>query len=146
VDKWLQGDPAFPTPSASRKRGRNARWRHLYAEDVLSMPDKWEYPWFAGWDLCFHTVVLAMIDPDCAKEQLSLLVREWYMHPEGQVPATSGRFPTPTHRCQFGRPGGSTRLKRKCTDAALEKASRPSKFGPPLPQASEVSTPAHGPM
>ena len=92
VDEWLQGDPAFPPPPASRKRGRNARWRHLYAEDVLSMPDKWEYPWFAGWDLCFHTTVLAMIDPDCAKEQLSLLVREWYMHPEGQVPAYEWSF------------------------------------------------------
>jgi hypothetical protein len=92
VGDWLQGDPAFPPPPASRKRGRNSRWTLLYAEDIFSMPDKWEYPWFAGWDLCLHTIVWAMIDPDWAKGQLSLLVREWYMHPEGQVPAYEWSF------------------------------------------------------
>jgi hypothetical protein len=92
VDDWLKGDPAFPPPPASRERGRNFRWHHFYSKDVLSMPDKWEYPWFASWDLCFHTIVLAMIDPDYAKGQLSLLAREWHMHPEGQVPAYEWSF------------------------------------------------------
>jgi hypothetical protein len=92
VDDWLKGDPAFPPPPAQRAAGRNFRWDHLYSEDVLSMPDKWEYPWFASWDLCFHCVVWGMIDPDYAKNQLLLLAREWYMHPEGQVPAYEWSF------------------------------------------------------
>jgi len=92
VDDWLQGDPAFPPPPASRLTGRNSRWGHFYAEDVISMPDKWEYPWFASWDLCFHAIVWAMIDPQFAKDQLFLLAREWYMHPEGQVPAYEWSF------------------------------------------------------
>jgi hypothetical protein len=92
VGDWLEGDPAFPPPPASRKQGRNFRWDHLYNKDTLSMPDKWEYPWFASWDLCFHCVVWAMIDPDYAKQQLLLLAREWYMHPEGQVPAYEWSF------------------------------------------------------
>jgi Mannosylglycerate hydrolase MGH1-like glycoside hydrolase domain len=87
VRDWLAGDPAQPAPAESRRRGRNADWGHLYAADVLSMPDKWEYPWFAAWDLAFHCVPLAMVDPDFAKEQLILLLREWYMHPNGQVAA-----------------------------------------------------------
>jgi Mannosylglycerate hydrolase MGH1-like glycoside hydrolase domain len=92
VDDWLEGDQAFPPPPEVRKRGRNSRWVHLYNKDVLSMPDKWEYPWFASWDSCFHTIVWAMIDPDYAKQQLYLLAREWYMHPEGQVPAYEWAF------------------------------------------------------
>jgi hypothetical protein len=92
VDDWLKGDPAFPPPPAGRERGRNYRWGHLYSKDVLSMPDKWEYPWFASWDLCFHTIVWAMIDPDYAKKQLYLLAQEWHMHPEGQVPAYEWSF------------------------------------------------------
>jgi hypothetical protein len=92
VDDWLQGDPAFPAPPTSRLTGRNSRWGHFYAEDVISMPDKWEYPWFASWDLCFHTIVWALIDPQFAKDQLVLLAREWYMHPEGQVPAYEWSF------------------------------------------------------
>ena len=92
VHDWLEGDPAFPPPPAARKGGRNSRWRHLHSKDVLSMPDKWEYPWFASWDSCFHTIVWAMIDPDYAKRQLFLLAREWYMHPEGQVPAYEWSF------------------------------------------------------
>ncbi len=87
VQRWLEGDPAEPTPPASRLEGRNHTWEHMSAADVLSMPDKWEYPWFAAWDMAFHTIPLALIDPDFAKEQLILLTREWYMHPNGQIPA-----------------------------------------------------------
>jgi hypothetical protein len=87
VNSWIEGDPAGPPPSPARKRGRNCDWNHLYNEDVLTMPDKWEYPWYAAWDLAFHCVTLALVDPDFAKEQLLLLVREWYMHPNGQLPA-----------------------------------------------------------
>jgi Glycosyl hydrolase family 63 C-terminal domain len=92
VRAWLEGDPAAPAPPASRQGGRNAEWRHLYNRDVLSMPDKWEYPWYAAWDLAFHTVPLARIDPAFAKEQLILLTREWYMHPNGQLPAYEYAF------------------------------------------------------
>ncbi len=87
VRDWLSGDPGQPPPPGVRKQGRNADWTHLYAADVLSMPDKWEYPWFAAWDLAFHCIPLAMVDSDFAKEQLLLLLREWYMHPNGQIPA-----------------------------------------------------------
>jgi hypothetical protein len=87
VNDWLHGDPAQPAPPAERRRGRNSQWTHLYNSDVISMPDKWEYPWYAAWDLAFHCVPLALVDPEFAKEQLLLLVREWYMHPNGQLPA-----------------------------------------------------------
>jgi hypothetical protein len=92
VEDWLKGDPAFPPPPSDRKRGRNHNWTHLYADDVLSMPDKWEYPWFAAWDTAFHTIPFSMIDPDFAKRQLSRLTREWYMHPNGQIPAYEWAF------------------------------------------------------
>ncbi len=92
VHDWLKGDPAYPPPPESRKTGRNHKWIHLYNDDVLSMPDTWEYPWFAAWDLAFHTVTLAMIDPEFAKRQLVLLTREWYMHPNGQIPAYEWAF------------------------------------------------------
>ncbi|MGC9523208.1 MAG: MGH1-like glycoside hydrolase domain-containing protein, partial [Anaerolineae bacterium] len=93
VELWLDGDPAMPKPPLERKRGRNADWRtHLYNVEVLSMPDKWEYPWFAAWDLAFHTVVQAMIDPAFCKHQLKLLLREWYQHPNGQLPAYEWDF------------------------------------------------------
>ena len=84
---WLEGDPAQPIPPESRKRGRNNEWHHVYNADVISMPDKWEYPWFAAWDLAFHCLPLALVDSDFAKEQLVLFLREWYMHPNGQLPA-----------------------------------------------------------
>ncbi len=92
VERWLDGDPGQPQPPAERRNGRNAEWQHLYALDVLSMPDKWEYPWFAAWDLAFHTIPIATIDPEWAKRQLILLLREWYMHPNGQIPGYEWRF------------------------------------------------------
>ena len=92
VKTWLEGDPAGPKPPAERLHGRNKDWTHLYNDDVISMPDKWEYPWYAAWDLAFHCVPLALIDPDFAKEQLILLLREWYMHPNGQLPAYEWAF------------------------------------------------------
>ena len=87
VEDWLEGDPETPPPPVERKSGRNSDWPHLFCRDVLSMPDKWEYPWFAAWDLAFHTVALARLDPVFAREQLSVMLREWYMHPNGQLPA-----------------------------------------------------------
>ena len=87
VNLWLDGDPKEPRPPKERLGGRNSEWRHLYNDDVISMPDKWEYPWYAAWDLAFHMIPLATIDPDFAKEQLILFLREWYMHPNGQIPA-----------------------------------------------------------
>jgi hypothetical protein len=92
VERWLRGDPGQPTPPASRWEGRNAAWRHLYNHDIVSMPDKWEYPWYAAWDLAFHCVTLAHVDPELAKEQLRLITREWYMHPNGQLPAYEWNF------------------------------------------------------
>jgi len=87
VPQWLNGDPLQPTPPESRKSGRNCDWPHLYNRDIISMPDTWEYPWYAAWDLAFQAVPLAAIDPTFAKEQLLLFLREWYMHPSGQLPA-----------------------------------------------------------
>jgi len=92
VRDWLQGDPAQPLPPPERKKGRNSDWGHLYNADILSMPDKWEYPWFAAWDLAFHCIPLALVDSDFAKDQLLLLLREWYMHPNGQIPAYEWAF------------------------------------------------------
>jgi len=92
VQLWLEGDPSGPAPPASRRQGRNTDWSHLYNLDVISMPDKWEYPWFAAWDLAFHCIPIAMIDPEWAKRQLVLMLREWYMHPNGQIPAYEWAF------------------------------------------------------
>ncbi|HZO95531.1 MAG TPA: hypothetical protein VFB22_17415 [Candidatus Baltobacteraceae bacterium] len=92
VRDWLRGDPAMPTPPASRLHGRNATWKHLYNDDILSMPDGWEYPWYAAWDLAFHVIPLGLIDPEYAKDQLIRLTREWYMHPSGQLPAYEWSF------------------------------------------------------
>lgn len=92
VEHWLEGDPAQPQPPAQRKYGRNREWKHLYNERVMSMPDKWEYPWYATWDLAFHCLPLALLDSDFAKSQLDLLMREWYMHPNGQIPAYEWAF------------------------------------------------------
>jgi len=92
VRTWLEGDPAGPPPPPERLKGRNKEWTHLYNDDVISMSDKWEYPWYAAWDLGFHCIALALVDPDFAKEQLILLLREWYMHPNGQLPAYEWAF------------------------------------------------------
>jgi hypothetical protein len=87
VEDWLQGDPHTPPPPPGRRHGRNSQWRHLFNSDIISMPDKWEYPWYAAWDLAFHMLPMAMIDADFAKRQMGLFLREWYMHPNGQIPA-----------------------------------------------------------
>jgi len=92
VPQWLDGDPGQPAPPAERRRGRNADWMHLNNADVISMPDKWEYPWYAAWDLAFHCVPLARLDPEFAKDQLVMMTREWYMHPNGQLPAYEWAF------------------------------------------------------
>ncbi len=92
VEQWLRGDPGAPPPPPERKGGRNHDWEHLNNFDVISMPDKWEYPWYATWDLAFHCIPLALIDPQFAKQQLTLLTREWYMHPNGQLPAYEWAF------------------------------------------------------
>jgi hypothetical protein len=92
VSDWLEGDPAFPAPPAERRNGRNNDWGHLFNRDIISMPDKWEYPWYAAWDLAFHMIPFARIDPEFAKSQLILMLREWYMHPNGQIPAYEFAF------------------------------------------------------
>jgi hypothetical protein len=92
VERWLEGDPAGPPPPKARTEGRNSGWRHIDNANVMSMPDTWEYPWYAAWDLAFHCVPLAMVDPEFAKSQLVLIMREWYMHPNGQLPAYEWAF------------------------------------------------------
>ncbi|MEJ7767482.1 MAG: glucosidase [Chitinophagaceae bacterium] len=92
IHQWLKGDPEQPAPPSSRKNGRNREWLHMNNADIISMPDKWEYPWYAAWDLAFHCIPFALIDPDFAKSQLLLLTKEWYMHPNGQLPAYEWSF------------------------------------------------------
>jgi hypothetical protein len=92
VERWLSGDPAGPPPPQNRRTGRNAAWRHLNNHDVISMPDPWEYPWYAAWDLAFHCIAIAHVDPEFAKSQLLLMLREWFMHPNGQLPAYEWAF------------------------------------------------------
>ncbi len=92
VNRWLKGDPAGAEPPRARLHGRNSDWTHLYNADVISMPDKWEYPWYAAWDLAFHCIPLALVDATFAKEQLILMLREWYMQPNGQIPAYEWAF------------------------------------------------------
>ncbi len=92
VEMWMDGDPAGPAPPESRKNGRNDGWQHLNNADIISMPDKWEYPWYASWDLAFHCIPLALVDPEFAKLQLTQLTREWFMHPNGQLPAYEWAF------------------------------------------------------
>lgn len=92
ISQWLKGDPAQPKPPEERMKGRNSEWLHLSNEDIISVPDKWEFPWYATWDLAFHCITLSIIDPDFAKRQLMLLTREWYMHPNGELPAYEWNF------------------------------------------------------
>ncbi|MBX9850546.1 MAG: glucosidase [Cytophagaceae bacterium] len=92
IAQWLDGDPGQVPPPAERKKGRNAHWKHLNNSNIISMPDKWEYPWYAAWDLAFHCIPIARIDPDFAKRQLIIMVREYYMHPNGQIPAYEWNF------------------------------------------------------
>ncbi len=92
IEQWLDGDPGQPPPPKERLDGRNAEWRHLYNERVMSMPDKWEFPWYASWDLAFHCLPLALVDVQFAKTQLDIIVREWYQHPNGQIPAYEWNF------------------------------------------------------
>jgi hypothetical protein len=92
IQRWLSGDPAGPVPPDTRTRGRNSGWWHFNTHHVLSVPDTWEYPWFAAWDLAFHTVPLGLLDPEFAKDQLEIMLREWYMHPNGQLPAYEWAF------------------------------------------------------
>ncbi|MEK6780358.1 MAG: glucosidase [Bacteroidota bacterium] len=92
VSKWLKGDPGQPPPPPERKNGRNREWAHLHNADIISMPDTWEYPWYAAWDLAFHMIPIAMVDPEFAKSQLLLLTKEWYMHPNGQLPSYEWSF------------------------------------------------------
>lgn len=92
VERWLEGDPGRYKPPEERKTGRNGNWKHLQNYDIISMPDKWEYPWYAAWDLAFHCIPLARLDSEFAKNQLLLLLNEWYMHPSGQIPAYEWNF------------------------------------------------------
>ncbi len=118
VETWLKGDPGQPPPPASRLNGRDSQWIHLYNKDVISMPDKWEYPWYAAWDLAFHTIPLALVDPDFAKGQLRLFLREWYLHPNGQIPAYEWAFGDvnpPVHAWACWR---VFQIDRKLTDRA----------------------------
>jgi hypothetical protein len=92
INDWLKGDPGQPAPPPERKNARNSEWQHLFNADIISMPDKWEYPWYAAWDSAFHMIPFAVIDPDFAKRQLQLFLREWYMHPNGQIPAYEWAF------------------------------------------------------
>jgi hypothetical protein len=92
VQDWIDGDPAQPPPSEARRKGRNHDWPHLFNRDIISMPDKWEYPWYAAWDLAFHMIPMATVDPHFAKAQLELFLREWYLHPNGQMPAYEWAF------------------------------------------------------
>lgn len=92
VAEWIKGDPNCPPPASERRHGRNADWQHLNNADIVSMPDKWEYPWYAAWDLAFHCIPFALVDAEFAKHQLVLLTREWYMHPNGQLPAYEWAF------------------------------------------------------
>jgi Mannosylglycerate hydrolase MGH1-like glycoside hydrolase domain len=119
VPEWLNGDPAQPPPPPERKLGRNHDWMHLNNFTVMSMPDKWEFPWYAAWDLAFHCIPLAMIDPAFAKKQLVLLTREWYMHPNGELPAYEWSFDDvnpPVHAWSAWRVFQIDRKQRRAID------------------------------
>jgi hypothetical protein len=134
VRRWLEGDPGQPSPPPERRQGRNAEWGHLYNDDVISMPDKWEYPWYAAWDLVFHTIALALVDPDFAKDQLVLFLREWYMHPNGQIPAYEWAFGDvnpPVHAWAAWRVYKIERRIRGAADRASRTSSSRSRRSTP---------------
>ena len=116
VKDWLEGDPnSARAAQAKIKRAEINEWKHLYNDDVISMPDKWEYPWYAAWDLAFHCIPLALVDSEFAKRQLILILREWYMHPNGQIPAYEWAF---RRRQSAGsRVGGAARLSNRSETA-----------------------------
>jgi len=119
VAEWIKGDPNCSSPPGARRHGRNADWQHLNNADIISMPDKWEYPWYAAWDLAFHCIPLALVDADFAKQQLVLLTREWYMHPNGQLPAYEWAFGDvnpPVHAWATWRVFQMDRKQRRETD------------------------------
>jgi hypothetical protein len=121
VPEWINGDPGHIPPPGERKHGRNAEWSHLNNADIISMPDKWEYPWYAAWDLAFHCIPLAMVDAEFAKSQLVLLTREWYMHPNGQLPAYEWAFGDvnpPVHAWSTWRVFQMDRKQRRKNDPA----------------------------
>lgn len=125
VADWLKGDPWQPTPEPARASGRNSDWGHLFNRDIISMPDTWEYPWYAAWDLAFHCVAYARVDPHFAKDQLLLLLREWYMHPSGQIPAYEFAFSDvnpPVHAWACWRVYKMTAPKGKRDRLFLERA------------------------
>jgi hypothetical protein len=125
VKEWLEGDPALPPPPDTRRGGRNHDWPHLHNRDVISMPDKWEYPWYAAWDLAFHMIPFARLDPEFAKQQLLLLLREWYMHPNGQLPAYEwglGDVNPPVHAWACWRVYKMTGARGKRDRLFLERA------------------------
>ncbi len=127
IPQWLRGDETQIPPPAHRKFGRNREWVHLNNADIISMPDKWEYPWYAAWDLAFHTIPLALIDPEFAKEQLVLLTREWYMHPNGQMPAYEWAFGDvnpPVHAWATWRVFQIDRKHRGCDKGDIEFLER----------------------
>ena len=131
VPMWLDGDPAGPVPPPERLHGRNQDWKHLNNDDILSMPDNWEFPWYAAWDLAFHTIPLAMIDPDYAKAQLILLMREWYMHPNGQIAGVRmGVWRRESARSRMGR---VARLQNRAADS---EEGRPEFSGARVSQAA----------
>ena len=125
VKDWLDGDPNEPTPPPERRRGRNADWTHLFNSDIISMPDKWEYPWYAVWDLAFHCVAFAKIDAAFAKNQLLMVLREWYMHPSGAIPAYEfafGDVNPPVHAWACWRVYKMTALRGERDRPFLERA------------------------
>jgi len=125
VNHWLQGDPSQPAPSPERAGGRNHEWKHLFNRDIISMPDKWEYPWYAAWDLAFHMIPFAHVDPEFAKQQLVLFLREWYMHPNGQLPAYEwalGDVNPPVHAWAVWRTYKITGPRGKRDRVFLERA------------------------
>jgi hypothetical protein len=120
IPEWIKGDSAQPSPPGERKWGRNREWAHLNNADIISMPDKWEYPWYAAWDLAFHCIPLAMVDAEFAKSQLVLLTREWYMHPNGQLPAYEWAFGDvnpPVHAWATWRVFQMDRKQRRATNS-----------------------------